>query len=80
MDNGSTHNFLKKLGLPQAPNSHIYVVSLINGYDNNVWDRVVMGVQIEVQGLVMHLDFCVMHMTRVALFWVMSGYMAWVHC
>ena len=46
VDNGSTHNFLcytlvKKLSLPQVPNSHTYVVSLINRDDSNVWDKVV---------------------------------------
>ena len=38
-------------------------MSLINGDDNNVWDKAVEGVQLEVQGHVMQLDFHVMHMT-----------------
>ena len=70
MDNGSTYNFLKhtlakRLGLPQVSSSHTYVISLINGDSNNVWSKAIKGVQLEVQGHVMTLDFYVMHMTRV---------------
>ena len=39
-------------------------MSLINGDDNNVWDKVVKGLQLEVQGHVMQLDFHIMHMNR----------------
>ena len=51
VDDGSTHNFLKytlikKLGLPHVQSSHTYIMSLINGDDNNVWDKVVMTVKL----------------------------------
>ena len=66
VNNGSTHNFLnytkvKKLGLPQVPNSHTYILSLINRDDHNVWDKAIMGVQLELQDHIMHLDFHAMH-------------------
>ena len=69
VDDGSTHNFLnymlvKKLCLAQVPNSHKYVVSLMNGIDTDVWDTEVKDVSLEVQGHTMKLDFHVMHMTR----------------
>ena len=39
-------------------------MSLINRDDNNVWDKAIMGVHLEVHGHNMHLDFHAMHMTR----------------
>ena len=80
MDNGSTHNFLnftlvEKLILPQFPNSHTYIVSLINGDVIYVWDKAVMRVQLKVQGHIRHLVFHVMHMSRVD---VVLGH-EWLH-
>ena len=46
------------------PNSHKYVVSLMNGIDTDVLDIEVKDVFLEVQGHTMKLDFHVMHMTR----------------
>ena len=42
-----------------------YMVSLANGSGKNVWDTVVKSVTLTIQGHAMHLDFQVMHITRV---------------
>lgn len=68
VDDDATHNFLnyklvKKLHLPEAPSTHIYVVSLMNGRNKDVWDIVAKDIDVEVQGCPMCLDFQVMHMS-----------------
>ena len=75
-----TYNFLnytlvEKLGLLEVPNSQTYMVSLINGTDKDVWDKVVMGVMLEVQGHNRKLGFHVMHMYRAS---VVLGH-KWLH-
>ena len=65
VDDGSTHFLNYTLFcLPHVPSSHTYVVSLMNGIENDVWDTVVNDVSLEMQGHTMKLDFHVMHMTR----------------
>ena len=69
IDDSATHNFLnyslvKRLKLTQTASEHKYVVSLANGYDQSVWDTVVLGVPLSLQGYEATLDFQVMHLAR----------------
>lgn len=69
VNNVETHNFLnykffKKLKLLEIPTMHKYVVEQIMGSDKEIWDTVVQGVELEVQGHMMTLDFQVMNMSH----------------
>lgn len=69
VDDCATHNFLnyslvKKLKLPESPSAHKYVVSLAKGSDKKVWDTMIHGIEVDIQGYKENLDFQIMHLDR----------------
>ena len=69
IDDSATHNFIsyslvKKLKLPQHKSEHQYVVRMMHGQDNKIWDTMVSNLEIEIQGYKEKLNFQIMNMER----------------
>ena len=54
-NNGATHNFhkytlVKKLRVSETKSNYKYIASLANGHEKSVWDTVVLGVSLTMEG------------------------------
>ena len=50
--------------MPQSKSNHEYVVHLATDQDSHVWETVVKGACIKIQGYKASFDFQVMHLAR----------------